>query len=117
MMVCDESVTGNIRPSLSVFSFTPCGGEPRHGIARLKLLEGRKQRLFAAGKSGGEFAFVKTGVGDIAPAAAGNFDFGKKLRCFFEDENFRAAFSFCARQRGKKSGCAAADNPDALRVH
>ena len=23
MMVCDESVTGNIRPSLSVFSFTP----------------------------------------------------------------------------------------------
>ena len=23
MMVCDESLTGNIRPSLSVFNFTP----------------------------------------------------------------------------------------------
>ena len=93
------------------------GGEPRHGVARLKLLERRNQRPFAAGKTRGKFAFVKTGMGDIAPAAAGNFDLGKKLRCFFEDENFRAAFSFCARQRGKKSGRAAADNPDALRVH
>ena len=91
----------------------PVGGEPRHRIARLKLLERRNQRPLAAGKAGGEFAFVKTGVRDVATAAAGDFDLGKKLRSFFEDDNFSAALRFRARQRGKKSGRAATHDADA----
>jgi hypothetical protein len=39
------------------------------------------------------------------------------LRGFFENENFRAGLRFRTRQRGKKTGRAAAHNPDAPWIH
>ena len=55
------------------------------------MFERRDQRPFAARIVGGEFASVEAGVGDVAAPAAGDFDLGKKLRGFFEDDDFRRA--------------------------
>jgi len=82
MIVCDVSVVGNIRPSLSVLSCTPRCSKPRHGVAGGKLFERRDQFMFATGITPREFACVKARVRDVATAAAEIFHLGKKARVF-----------------------------------
>jgi hypothetical protein len=86
--------------------------KPRHRVAHLKVFEGRQQRPPAARISGDQFTRIEASMGDIAATAAGNADFGEKLRAAFEHRHFGIGRGLGAGDGGKKTRRAAADHDD-----
>src|ERR1700733_12399487 len=54
--------------------------KPGNGVARLEFSEGGNERALAAWVTFGKFARIEIRVGNITPAAARDFDLGKKVR-------------------------------------
>jgi len=77
-MVPDESLTGNMRPSASVFQFHVGGFEPRPRYRARENFGTAQTNAFSpcAGYRVAKSRGLKQGMGDIAATAAGNADFG-----------------------------------------
>ncbi len=98
-------MVGNIRPSLSVLSFTPRDSNQSTVSLAWKALEEGDQAPRPARVMCRELARIEAGMGDIAAPASRNAHLGQELRPLFEQGKLEAWRSFCACDRRKKTGC------------
>ena len=77
--------------------------EPVDGFGGTEAGEGSDEGASAAWIAGGKFAWIEARVGDIAPSAAGDPDFGKKVGSFFEKDDLGIGIGLGCGDGGKKS--------------
>ena len=115
MMVWEESVVGNMRPSASVLSPTPREANQSMVSVADQRWRGPMSDLWPRGIVGGERLWLEAGVGDIAAAAAGNFYFGQDVVGLFEDQDAGVgAEVFGGVDGGEEAGGAATDDDEVV---
>ena len=73
------------------------------------MVERTKELPGASGVEFGQFPWLETGVGNVATASAGNFDFGEDFVGFFQDEDFGLGVYLSAGDGGEEACGSSAD--------
>ena len=88
MMVREESVTGNMRPSGSVLSRTPRASNQATVSVGENRWSGEMSARSPRGKMLAQRPRIEAGMGDVAATAPGNSHLAQKFRAAFENRNF-----------------------------
>ena len=90
--------------------------KPIDCVLGLKAMEGAEQLFVSAWVVGGEFFGIELGVGDVAPPASRDADFGKELPCFLQNDDLSMGRFFCANDSRENACSASADDDNSFFV-
>jgi hypothetical protein len=99
------------------FEFNTASLKPCDGIAGLKAMEWRDQRLVTPWKPRSQFPDIETGMSHVTAAPSGNPDLRQELRPLFQQDHLRARRRLRASYRRKKTCGPATHHNNLSRTH